>query len=201
MRNDLGEVERIVYIVLSYRNCGVTATAVFVRMQVHLLRLQNQSGSLISENLIWNSTRMCSLRLSWANDELRNRLGSSDRNLDALEPILEFLEEFAAFHKRRLFDDELVWDSTIGWHATCYYIYNCENDNIPSLREKWLDASLYESLGILWDRHLTVEAQRRNITEATLLAHIRDTKQKFLEAERTACTIPEGPDRAGTIGH
>jgi hypothetical protein len=170
------------------------ATAMFVWMQVRLVKLQNQSGSLISENLIWNSTRMCSLRFSWANDELRNRLGSSDRNLDALEPILEFLEEFAVFHKRHLFDDELVWDSTIGWHATRYYIYNWENGNIASLREKWLDASLYESLGILWNRYLRVEARQRGITEGTLLAHVRDTKQKFLEAECNACRISASPD-------
>jgi hypothetical protein len=176
------------------------ATALFVWMQVRLLRLQNQSSSLISENLIWNSPRMCSLRLSWANDELRNRLASTDRNLDALEPILEFLEEFAVFHKRQLFDDELVWDSTIGWHATRYYIYNCDNDNMGRLREKWQDASLYESLGILWDRYLRIEARHRGMTERTLLEHIRETKQKFLEAECNTCGVPEGPNRAGTIG-
>lgn len=175
------------------------ATAVFVWMQVRLLRLQNQSGSLISLSSIWNSTRMCSLRLSWANDELRNRLANSDRNLDGLEPIMEFLEEFAVIHKRRLFDDELVWDSTIGWHATRYYIYNWENGNIARLREKWLDASLYESLGILWNRYLAVEARQRGVTENSLLAQIRDTKQRFLEAERSACRIPESANRAGPI--
>jgi hypothetical protein len=172
------------------------ATAVFVWMQVGLLPLQNQSGWLMSQNSIWNSTRMCSLRLSCANDELRNRLANSDRNLDALEPILEFLEEFAVFHKRRLFDGELVWDSTIGWHATRYYICNCDNGNIDRLREKWLDGSLDDSLGILWDRYIRVEARQRGLTEEVLLAHVRDTKEKFLEAERNACRIPESSDRA-----
>jgi hypothetical protein len=170
------------------------ATALFVWMQVRLLRLQNQSSSMINENLIWNSSHMCSLRLNWADNELKNRLVSSDRDLDALEPILEFLEEFAVFHKRRLFDDEMVWDSTIGWHATRYYIYNCDNSNIAKLRDKWQDASLYESLGVLWDRYLRVEARHRGITEETLLAHIRETKEKFLEAERNTCRVSEGPN-------
>jgi hypothetical protein len=190
-----------VALVVSFAALLVSAlTALFIWKQVGLMRLQNQSGSLISENSIWNSPRMCSLRLSWAIDELRDRLGPSDKNLNALEPVLEFLEEFAVFHKRSLFDDELVWDSTIGWHATRYYIYNWENGNVARLRDKWLDASLYESLGILWSRYLTVEARQRGLKEDTLLAHIRDTKQRFLEAECSASGIPEGADRAGTIG-
>src|SRR5690242_12130421 len=82
-------------------------TAYFIWKQVCLLRLQNQIDSLTSQNSIWNSSRMCSLRLGWANDELRSRLSEGDRSLDYLEPILEFLEEFAVFHKMNVLNDNL----------------------------------------------------------------------------------------------
>jgi hypothetical protein len=60
---------------------------------------------------------MLQLRRRWAEDEAKTRLGASDHDLDALEPILEFLEEFAGLHKRGVLDDSIVWDSNIGWHA------------------------------------------------------------------------------------
>jgi hypothetical protein len=137
---------------------------------------------------------MSLLRGRWAEDELRTHLADEDRILDAAEPILEFLEEFAGLHKRRIPDDELVWDSTIGWHAARYYSYNLDNGNVARLRDQWQDATLYQNLAELWRGYLKVEAAERGINEQALTDQIRATRQKFLAAERNAYRPTKSPD-------
>ena len=170
------------------------ATAWFVARQVILLRTQNQLQALIQLSATWNSSAMAMLRHRWAEDELRVRLSESDRNLDALEPILEFLEEFAGLQKRQVLDDELVWDSTIGWHAARYYFYNYDNGNVGRLREQWQDGTLYQNLSDLWPRYLKVEAAQRGINEHQLTEQITETRPKFLAAELNAYRPSESTD-------
>jgi hypothetical protein len=110
-RLDLATIISIVALV------ATIATAWYVRGQATLLRMQNELNALIQLNTFWDSEYIRTLRSRWAQDELRNHLGDSDRDLFSLEPLLEFLEEFAGLHKRKVLGDELIWDSTIGWHA------------------------------------------------------------------------------------
>src|SRR5216684_3688790 len=104
------------------------------------------------------------LRSSWAEDELRDRVTDDDRDFDTLEPLLEFLEEFASLRRQKILDDELVWDSTIGWHAARYYFYNFDNNNVGWLRSNWMDGTLYQNLEILAFRMLVtrINSARRS---------------------------------------
>ena len=170
------------------------ATAWFVWGQAGLLQTQNELNALIQLNAVWDSVYMRALRSRWAQDELRDRLGDSDRDLISLEPLLEFLEEFAGLHERKILGDKLIWDSTIGWHAVRYYLYNQENGNIPHLKNQWADVTLYQNLPHLWESYLRIEAKHRGIGENELLKQIRETKQKFLDAERHAAGLSQSTD-------
>jgi hypothetical protein len=173
---------------------ATVATALFVWKQAGLLRIQNQLQALIQLNSAWDSTRMRFLRSSWAEDELRDRLTDDDRDLDTLEPLLEFLEEFASLRRQKILDDELVWDSTIGWHAARYYFYNFDNNNVGRLRSNWMDGTFYQNLEMLWQGYLKIEANERGIDEKELIKQIRETKPNFLKAERNVHRIPESSD-------
>ena len=169
-------------------------TALFIWWQARELRKQNQLQAVIQLTALWDSVRMRSMRSQWAEDELKIRLTEDDRDLICLEPLMEFLEEFASLRKQKVLNDELVWDSTIGWHATRYYIYNLENGNVGRLRSKWLDATLYENLETLWDGYLEVESRERGIDEGQLRKQILETKGDFLEAEHNARRFSESSD-------
>jgi hypothetical protein len=162
------------------------ASALFIWIQARLLQAQNQLQALIQLGSTWNSETMRLQRSRWAEDELRTRLADDSRNLDVLEPVLEFLEEFAGLLRSRVLDDKLVWDSTIGWHAARYYLYNQGNGNLARLRDKWQDATLYQNLSLLWQRYVEVEARERGIKEPELIMQIRETREKFLAAECNA---------------
>jgi hypothetical protein len=110
----------------------------------------------------------------------------------SLEPVLEFLEEFAGYWSRGVLDDELVWDSTIGWHAARYYFYNHDDGSIDSLKVKWGgDTTLYQNLAKLWESYLKEEMRNRTGLDRIKFEHeIRNTKESFLEAE--AYNAPAG---------
>jgi hypothetical protein len=170
------------------------ATAFFVWIQAGLLRAQNQMQAVIQLDGVWNSERMRTLRGRWAADEGKNRLGQDDRDLDSLEPILEFLEEFAGLHKRKVLDRGIIWDSTIGWHATRYYFYNKENGNLGRLRDRWIDGTLYQNLDALWQDYLKAEREERGISEHEAVRQIRESKQAFARSEQNASRLPENTD-------
>lgn len=172
---------------------GTVAAAWFIWSQANLLRTQNQLQALFQLNATWDSARMRSLRSRWAEDELRTRLTDDDRDLNSLELILEFLEEFAGLKVRKVLDDDLVWDTTIGWHAARYFLYNKSNGNIGRLRTKWIDGTLYQNLDELWLAYVRVEVAQRNINEQELIKQIQESGRNFLEVERDAYRISKGP--------
>ena len=83
---------------------GALATALIILIQARQLRLQIQLSALIDLQREWESPRMRDLRTRWAKDS---------KQMDALEPILEFLEEFAGLRRRRVMSNKLIWDSTL----------------------------------------------------------------------------------------
>lgn len=136
---------------------GTIATAIIILVQARLLRQQNQQAAdiakeqderaseiasrqnqlhaLIELEKEWNSERILKLRSAWA---------ANEGDIERLEPVLEFLEDFARFRSDKLLTDEAVWDTTLGWHAALYYFYNRENANIEKLRVKWEDDTFFQ---------------------------------------------------------
>jgi hypothetical protein len=160
---------------------GAVATAVIIWWQARLLRQQNQLNALLSLQQEWESDRVRKRRSKWAES-----LNDQPDALLALEPVLEFLEEFAGYWLRRVLDNELIWDSTIGWHAARYYFYSHADGSIDQLRAKWGgDQTLYQNLEKLWKSYVKVELKkRRGLNKAALEKEIRDSKPAFLEAEK-----------------
>lgn len=151
-------------------------TAIIIWTQARLLVVQNQINALIQLQGQWESERMRSQRSRWAR---------RPEDLLTLEPILEFLEEFAGFKKRGILTDDLIWDTTVGWHAARYYFYNLEN--IKNLRRKWEDCTLFRNLEKdLWPAYLKNEiCQRSNTNRLTIAEEFERTKPHFLKGEET----------------
>jgi hypothetical protein len=160
---------------------AAAATAFIILSQASLLKTQLQVQTLIDLAKEWDSTRMRELRSRWAKDE---------GDLAALEPILEFLEEFAGFKKRGVLNRDLLWDTTIGWHASRYYFYHQGNGNVAKLREQWKDHTLFQNLALeLWPDYVNKEVDERKaerMTREKLEQDLRATKMEFLKAE-AAC--------------
>jgi hypothetical protein len=163
---------------------GSLLTAAIIYWQARLLRVQNQVQALLQFNLAWDSREMHALRAGWA---------ANPSDLAAVEPVLEFLEEFAGLGVRGVFKRELIWDSTVGWHAARYYFYNLENQVLSRLRAKWLDETLFQNLERLWRHYQAVESRKRFEGNKSLEEQMRQTKDKFLadEKERYARRFPE----------
>jgi hypothetical protein len=163
---------------------GTIATALIIWRQAHLLNQQNQVNALLELQRDWESRRMHSLRSSWA-------WAPMERN-EALEPILEFLEEFAGSRKRKVLNDELIWDTTIGWHAARYYFYNMENGNIDKFRKDWLDGQIFQNLEqTLWPAYIRNESKQNKKSrkaarksEDQVKQELRNTMNLFLEREK-----------------
>jgi hypothetical protein len=174
---------------------GTIATAIIILVQARFLLLQNQQTAAIAkeqderaseiasrQNQLhapielekeWNSERMLRLRSAWA---------ANEGDIERLEPVLEFLEDFARFRSDKMLTDEAVWDTIVGWHAALYYFYN--RDNIQRLREKWEDDFLFKNLAELWQAYLKEEIERRKITPEELEKKLLKTKPHFMKAER-----------------
>jgi len=181
------------YLLVSVAILGATmvatlATALIILRQATLLGQQNQVNALIELQREWESPRMHFLRSRWA---------AETTDLGAVEPILEFLEEFAGFRKREVLNNELIWDTTIGWHAVHYYFYNDENGNIENLRSRWRDKSLFQNLEVvLWPAYIENECKERGMNEEGIKQELRETKSCFVEAEKecNAHRLSESPN-------
>jgi len=163
---------------------GAVATAVIIYWQAGLLRAQNQVYAIMQLNLAWDSREMCSLRSAWADNA---------GDAEAAEPILEFLEEFSALLKRDVFNEELVWDSTLGWYAVRYYFYSQENETVERLRAKWRDPKLYEHIEGLWQNYRKREDAEWCGGEETFEQKLQKTRDSFVadEKARYARRFPE----------
>lgn len=155
-------------------------TAGVILRQADILIKQNQMRTLLRLETQWESPRLRSLRARWAEDP---------RDLSTAMPILEFLEDLAAFHKREAPDDAVLWDTPIGRYAARYYFYNRQNGTIDALRHDWRDSTLFDKLeSVLWPSYLRFELSRRGVAERTILAGLEESEPRFIETEAKALT-------------
>ncbi len=150
-------------------------TAGVILRQADLLIKQNQMRALLRLKTQWESPRLRSLRSRWADDP---------RNFSTAMPILEFLEDLAAFQKNEAPDDAVLWDTPIAKYAARYYFYNRQNGTIDTLRHEWRDSTLFDKLeSVLWPSYLRFELSRRGVGERTLLAELEESEPRFIETE------------------
>jgi hypothetical protein len=155
-------------------------TAGVILRQADLLIKQNNMRALLGLQTQWESPRLRSLRSRWAEDP---------RDVFTAMPILEFLEDLAAFHKREATEDAVLWDTPIGRYAARYYFYNRQNGTIDTLRHEWRDSTLFDKLeSVLWPSYLRFELSRRGVGERTLLAELEESEPRFIETEAKALT-------------
>jgi hypothetical protein len=172
---------------------AAAATALIIYVQAELLRDQNEQGRLQEQARLlmdlestWRSKHFLTLRSTWAKKQRQ-----AEEDLEGLELVVEFLEEFAVLRNLNLLDDDLIWDSTIGWHAVRYYFYSLSD--IEKLRARWGgDTTLFDKLKNLWTGYLQVEQRERNLSPGQIEEELRETKDHFLKAEEMLSWLNHG---------
>jgi len=81
-------ISGLIMVAPGFTMVGAFVTAYIIWSQAGLLRAQNELHAIIELQKEWNSERMLTLRSAWAVNE---------GDIERLEPILEFLEDFARF--------------------------------------------------------------------------------------------------------
>jgi hypothetical protein len=150
-------------------------TALVIYWQGALLKGQIELQTLIDLEDQWNSPDMRHARANLAR-------GSGDL-LNRLERVLEFLENFATYHRRGALSSRRVWDSNLGWYAARYYFYF--EPEIEAVRRKWHDETVYKSLRELADHYVRVEAGVRGVSVDDIRKEFAATKAEFFELETT----------------
>jgi len=169
------------------------ATATIIYVQAELLRDQNNQGRLQDQATLlielentWRSNYFLALRSRWAKNQQKG-----EEDLEGLDLVVEFLEEFGVLRSLNLLDDNLIWDSPIGWHAARYYFYSLSD--IEKLRERWGgDPTLFGKLKSLWTGYLQVEQHERNLSPGQIEEELRETKDHFLKAEEMLSWLIRG---------
>jgi hypothetical protein len=172
---------------------ATAATATIIYVQAELLRDQNNQGRLQDQATVlielentWRSHYFLALRSRWAQKQQKG-----EEDLEGLELVVEFLEEFAVLRNLNLLDDMLIWDSNIGWHAVHYYFYSLSD--IEKLRERWGgDTTLFDKLKNLWTGYLQVEQHERNMSPGQIEEELRETKDHFLKGEEMLSWLIHG---------
>ena len=181
--------------VLGYKGQLVTygiglLAAIVVYSQIVSLQKQLQVQTLVEYSKQWNSTEMVKKRKVAMEvlkvDDVMKEVAEGD--LDKLEQVLELLEDFSTLAEDGVLDEELVWESSLGWYASRYCYYSNLNRSIAAARKKWglgdvPDDTYYVKLEALYNRYLNNEVKRLNVEKKCIEDGYSSHKDKFIEAE------------------
>jgi hypothetical protein len=141
-----------------------------------LIKRQLAFSTYLELDTEWNSKEMIEAR------QAVHAPGSEEWDHSRLESILEFFEKLASLYKLSG-DMRFVYESTLGWYASRYFLFAREHGQIKHLRDMWQD-HLYGDLEDLYDFYVAREVGRgrkaRRAWEKKRLA----TEEKFWEQER-----------------
>jgi hypothetical protein len=187
---------------IEYITWGVgLLTAIVIFYQLLLLKKQMAGQTFMDFTKQWNAPDMVLKRKKAMEvlklDDVENKMV----NLDDLESVLELLEDFSTFKKHGVLDQELVWDSAIGWYAIRYFHYSYQNKSIDKIRTRWCepprnDKTYYQNLEEFYKAYLKNEVSHRKeaerkgagykkVSEEDIKEDYNFTKQDFIRSEET----------------
>jgi len=168
--------------------------AVVVYFQIVKLKEQLQVQTLVEYSRQWNSSEMVAKRKASMNVIKFDDVTGRDVDLEELEQVLELLEDFSGLADDRVLDEELVWQSSLGWYASRYFFYSNQNKSIEAIRKKWglfnePDMTYYNKLETLYKRYLHNEEDNRKIKKERIECGYLDDRAKFIHGENANVSI------------
>ncbi|MCI4365605.1 MAG: hypothetical protein L3K10_06050 [Thermoplasmata archaeon] len=130
-------------------------TLAFLYWQTRQAGQLNSSNAVITLRERFDSPRMRRIRRHTSERLLNNELG----DITSLE-VLTFFELIGAQTKRRILDEEMVWEAFGGWITSYYRAMRTPVDRIAQLRETARDPLLFAKLEWLNDRIATLDRKQ-----------------------------------------
>jgi hypothetical protein len=154
---------------------GIIAADV-VAWQGTLIKQQIAFSTYLDLDKEWNSAEMLAAR------QAVHAPSSEEWDHSRLEAILEFFEKLASMF-RLSGEMRFVYESTLGWYASRYFLFAREHGQIEYLRNLWQDR-LYEGLQDLYATYLTGEAGSNRQRQREWEQQILSTEETFWAQER-----------------
>jgi hypothetical protein len=136
-----------------------------------------QAGQLHSSNAVislrerFDSPRMRRARRGMSERLLTNELG----DITSLE-VLTFFELIGAQTKRKILDEEMVWEAFGGWVTSYYQAMRTPVDRIAQLRDIARDPLLFGKLEWLNDRISALDRKRLGADYDPSVAAVEDSR-------------------------
>jgi hypothetical protein len=144
--------------------------------QGFLIKQQLAFSTYLEMDKEWNSPEMIEARKNVHAPE------SDEWDHSRLEGILEFFEKLASLFKLSN-DLHFIYESTLGWYASRYFLFAREHGHIKQLRNMWQD-DLYRDLENLYAYYLVSEAGHSRSDQRDWENTCLTTEKKFWEQER-----------------
>jgi hypothetical protein len=134
-------------------------TLIALYWQSHQAGLLNSANAVITLRERFDSPRMRRVRRHTSERLLNNELG----DITSLE-VLTFFELIGAQTKRRILDEEMVWEAFGGWITSYYHAFRKPVDRIQQLRDTSRDPLLFHKFE--WLNHRIVALDRQQLGDA-----------------------------------
>ena len=173
--------------------------AIIVFFQIVSLQEQLQVQTLVEYSRQWSSSEMVDKRKSAMNVLKFDDVTGIEVELEKLEQVLELLEDFSGLADDGVLDEDLVWESSLGWYASRYFFYSNRNKSIEAVRKKWgltdePDMTYYKKLETLYKRYLNNEAANRKIDIVRIECGYVADKGKFIHGENADASVTTKED-------
>jgi len=152
-------------------------TADVIWWQGFLIKRQLAFSTFIEFDKEWNSPEVLEIR-----KQVREPNGSWD--VSNLEGVLEFFEKLASFKIAGVVDFELIYNSTLGWYASRYWLFAREGDQIRRLREEIWKDFVYGDLEEFYKEFLNREVGREDEKQKNWETKQKETEATFWAQER-----------------
>jgi hypothetical protein len=142
----------------------------FLYWQTRQAGLLNSSNAVITLRERFDSPRMRRVRRVTSERLLKNDLG----DISNLE-VLSFFELIGAQTKRRILDQEMVWEAFGGWITAYYRAMRTPVDRIKKMRESSHDPLLFAKFEWLNDRVMELDQKQLGSEYEKSFAAVEDS--------------------------
>ena len=154
---------------------GLVAADVVV-WQGYLIKRQLAFSTYLDLDKEWNSEEMIALR------QKVHAPGAEEWDHSRLEGILEFFEKLALMF-RISGNLAFIYQSTLGWYASRFFLYAREHGQIQFLRDLWED-DVYTDLEYFYDFYLRNEVGNSKVNQRAWELKYLAKEEKFWAQER-----------------